>query len=92
LTPNEQAIVLVVPREAAGLRLDRFLAASGRGWSRSQVARWISKGHVTRNGAPTKPAQFLQPGDEVVVVPRLRLHPTSCRRRSRSMSFSRTST
>ena len=69
MTPNEQAIVLVVPREAAGLRLDRFLAASGHGWSRSQVARWISEGHVTRNGAPTKPAQFLQPGDVIEVVP-----------------------
>jgi 23S rRNA pseudouridine1911/1915/1917 synthase len=62
---------LVVPEEAAGLRLDRFLAASGHGWSRSQVARWVSEGHVTRNGAPSKPAHFLQPGDviEIVVPP-----------------------
>jgi len=30
----------VVPAEHAGLRLDRFLAASGA-WSRSQAARWM---------------------------------------------------
>jgi 23S rRNA pseudouridine1911/1915/1917 synthase len=60
---------LIVPEEDAGLRLDRFLAGSGRGWSRSQVARWIAEGHVTRNGGPTKPAQFLQPGDVIEVVP-----------------------
>jgi 23S rRNA pseudouridine1911/1915/1917 synthase len=69
LIPEGTVIELVVPGDAAGLRLDRFLAASGRGWSRSQVARWITEGHVTRNGVPSKPAQFLQPGDVIVVVP-----------------------
>jgi 23S rRNA pseudouridine1911/1915/1917 synthase len=69
LTRSEQLIVLIVPGEAAGLRLDRFLAASGHGWSRSQVTRWIAEGHVTRNGRPSKPAQFLQPGDVIDVVP-----------------------
>jgi 23S rRNA pseudouridine1911/1915/1917 synthase len=60
---------LVVPHDAAGLRLDRFLAASGHGWSRSQLARWIAAGHVRRNGAPSKPAQFVQPGDVIEVIP-----------------------
>ncbi len=60
---------LVVPEEAAGLRLDRFLAGAGHGWSRSQVARWIEHGHVTRNGRPSKPAQFLAPGDRIEVSP-----------------------
>ena len=58
-----------VPEDAAGLRLDRFLAGAGRGWSRSQVARWIEGGHVTRNGRPSKPAQFLAPGDAIEVNP-----------------------
>jgi 23S rRNA pseudouridine1911/1915/1917 synthase len=58
----------VVPAEHHGLRLDRFLAASGE-WSRSQVARWISGGHVTRNGRAAKPAAQLQIGDVVVVTP-----------------------
>jgi len=62
-------IRLVVPGDAAGLRLDRFLAGSGNGWSRSQVARWIEAGHVTRNGAATKSAQLLTPGDVVIVTP-----------------------
>ena len=69
MTEPAGTVRLVVPHDAAGLRLDRFLAASGHGWSRSQVARWISEGHVARNGAPTKPAQFLQPGDVIEVVP-----------------------
>jgi len=63
------AIRLVVPPEAAGLRLDRFLAGAGRGWSRSQVSRWINDGHVARNGGPAKPAQLLQAGDVIEVAP-----------------------
>ena len=68
LEPRE-AVRLVVPVEDSGLRLDRFLAAAGRGWSRSQVARWIEGGHVTRNGRRSKPAQFLAPGDVIEVTP-----------------------
>ena len=62
-------IRFVVPDQAAGLRLDRFLAGAGHGWSRSQVARWIGDGHVRRNGAPTKPAHLLQGGDVIEVSP-----------------------
>jgi 23S rRNA pseudouridine1911/1915/1917 synthase len=69
LTPEGKVVELVVPEDATGLRLDRFLAASGHGWSRSQVTRWITDGHVTRNGTSTKPAQFLQPGDVIAVAP-----------------------
>ncbi|HVN77154.1 MAG TPA: RluA family pseudouridine synthase [Thermoanaerobaculaceae bacterium] len=67
MTIGDATIVLHVPEESAGLRLDRFLAGAGRGWSRSQVARWIEDGHVTRNGRPTKPAQLLAPGDAIAV-------------------------
>ncbi|MFH1178075.1 MAG: RluA family pseudouridine synthase [Acidobacteriota bacterium] len=66
---NGQRVILVVPAEEAGLRLDRFLAGASRGWSRSQVARWIEAGHVTRNGRPVKPAQLLAAGDTVEVAP-----------------------
>ncbi len=65
----DPTIRLEVPEEAAGLRLDRFLAGSGHGWSRSQVARWIEDGHATRNGRASKPAQLLAPGDVVEVTP-----------------------
>jgi 23S rRNA pseudouridine1911/1915/1917 synthase len=58
----------VVPEEQRGLRLDRFLAASG-GWSRAQVARWITDGHATRNDRAVKPAALLQVGDVVAVTP-----------------------
>jgi 23S rRNA pseudouridine1911/1915/1917 synthase len=58
----------VVPAEQAGLRLDRFVATSGD-WSRAQAARWISDGHVTRNGRTAKPAALLQTGDVVAVTP-----------------------
>jgi 23S rRNA pseudouridine1911/1915/1917 synthase len=69
MTEPVSTVRLVVPHDAEGLRLDRFLAGSGHGWSRSQVARWIAEGHVTRNGARSKPAQFLQAGDVIEVVP-----------------------
>jgi len=59
---------LTVPAEDEGLRLDRFLAAAGRGWSRSQVARWIEAGLVSRNGAPTKPSHLVHPGDRIEVT------------------------
>ncbi len=62
-------ITFVVPEEAAGLRLDRFLAGAGHGWSRSQVTRWVNDGHVRRNGTAVKPAQLVQPGDLIEVVP-----------------------
>ena len=64
-----EPLSLTVDEEAEGLRLDRYLAATGRGWSRSQVARWIAQGHVARNGAPTKPSALLQAGDVVTVAP-----------------------
>jgi len=60
---------LTVPPEDAGLRLDRFVAGSGHGWSRSQATRWIEAGHVTRNGKPAKPSQTLAAGDAVEVRP-----------------------
>jgi len=62
-------IRFVVLDRDGGLRLDRFLAAAGHGWSRSQVTRWITDGHVQRNGRPAKPAQLVQPGDEIEVAP-----------------------
>ena len=59
---------LVVLADDDGLRLDRFLAGAGRGWSRSQVARWIEAGLVTRNGAPTKASHLVHRGDRIEVT------------------------
>ncbi len=69
MSDQPSTIRLVVPEDAAGLRLDRFVAGSGHGWSRSQATRWIEAGHVTRNGRPSKPAQLLAAGDVVEVSP-----------------------
>ncbi|MGE5236554.1 MAG: RluA family pseudouridine synthase [Acidobacteriota bacterium] len=69
MSEPDELIELGVTEEAVGLRLDRFLAGSGHGWSRSQVARWIEGGHVTRNGRPSKAAQLVAVGDVIVVAP-----------------------
>jgi len=69
MTERGVPVRLIVPVESTGLRLDRFLAGSGHGWSRSQVARFVEAGHVTRNGARTKPAQLLAAGDVIEVTP-----------------------
>jgi 23S rRNA pseudouridine1911/1915/1917 synthase len=62
---------LIVTADRDGLRLDRFLADSGRPWSRSQVARWIRDGHVARNGGAAKPGTLVHTGDEILVTPPL---------------------
>ena len=62
------AITLVVPGDQAGLRLDRFLAGCGQGWSRSQASRFVTEGHVSRNGRPVHKAALLLAAADVVVV------------------------
>lgn len=66
-------MLLVVPREAEGVRLDRFLAtalASTEGApSRSELQRWILQGGVTVDGAVRKPADKLRRGERVAVEP-----------------------
>ena len=59
-------IVFVVPREAAGARLDRFLAmalsALETGPSRSELQRWIEHGGVTVDGVAKKASEKLREG------------------------------
>lgn len=66
-------IVLVVPREAAGARLDRFLAgaltAMESGPSRSELQRWIDHGGVTVDGVVKKPSEKLREGARIAVEP-----------------------
>ncbi len=69
-------LVVVVPREAAGQRLDRFLAtalaAAGTNSSaptRSELQRWIEQGRVTVNGARQQPSDKVRAEAQIVVVP-----------------------
>jgi 23S rRNA pseudouridine1911/1915/1917 synthase len=57
-----------VAPEAAGERLDRFLAAAAPALSRSRIQSLIEEGHVTRNGAPSKASARLRAGDRIVVA------------------------
>lgn len=65
--------MLVVPREAAGARLDRFLAttlsAMEGGPSRSELQRWIEHGGVTVDGVSKKAAEKLREGARIQVKP-----------------------
>lgn len=66
-------ILLVVPREAEGTRLDRFLAttlgAAEGGPSRSELQRWIHQGGVTVDGVVRKASDKLREGERVAVEP-----------------------
>ena len=66
-------LYFVVPREAEGTRLDRFLAmalASVEGGpSRTELQRWIEHGAVRVDGAVKKPSEKLHEGARLDVVP-----------------------
>ncbi|MCL6450581.1 MAG: RluA family pseudouridine synthase [Acetobacteraceae bacterium] len=56
-----------MPREQAGERLDRFLAQSSLGLSRSRVQQLIDAGAVLVDGRPARPSQRVQAGQPVAV-------------------------
>jgi 23S rRNA pseudouridine1911/1915/1917 synthase len=60
---------LVVPPEAAGQRLDVFLAGAVDGVSRSQLSRHVALGAVTVNGGASAPSRKLRDGDVIVWTP-----------------------
>jgi len=57
-----------VPAEAAGQRLDQFLAAQLEGVSRSRVQLLLDQGDVLVNGARFKPSLKLRGGERIVVT------------------------
>lgn len=73
LRVDDAAIVLVVPREAAGARVDRFLAAAlvgtARSPSRSELQRWIAHGRVSIDFEPCGAADKLREGARIRVSP-----------------------
>jgi len=66
-------ILLVVPREAEGTRLDRFLAstlsAMEGGPSRTELQRWIEHGGVKVDGFVKKASEKLHEGARIAVEP-----------------------
>src|SRR4029078_8914637 len=66
-------ILLVVPREAEGSRLDRFLAstlsAMEGGPSRSELQRWIEQGGIGVDGVIKKASEKLKEGSRIAVEP-----------------------
>jgi 23S rRNA pseudouridine1911/1915/1917 synthase len=70
--PSAQGIELIVPADAEGSRLDRFLVSVLADYSRSQIQKLIADGHVTVRRPPSRtlePRANLQvhEGDQVVV-------------------------
>ena len=57
----------LVPPEAAGLRLDHFLAARLPHLSRSRLQALIKEGHILVAGNAAKPGEKLRPGQLVTV-------------------------
>ena len=62
------AIKLVVPKEAARLRLDQFLARELPKFSRSRLQTLIREHHIKLNGAAARPRDPVQAGDRIEVI------------------------
>jgi 23S rRNA pseudouridine1911/1915/1917 synthase len=60
-----EVITLVVPKEAAGTRFDRFLAERLRQFSRSRIQQFIRSGAATLKGKQARPRDFVREGDDV---------------------------
>jgi 23S rRNA pseudouridine1911/1915/1917 synthase len=60
-------IELVVPREAARLRLDQFLARELPRFSRSRIQQLIRQQFIKLNDSPARPRDLLRSGDRITV-------------------------
>jgi 23S rRNA pseudouridine1911/1915/1917 synthase len=68
--PADERFEWVVPADAAGVRLDRFLTQRDVLGTRSQVQRLIDAGQVRIGDRTVKPGTTLRLGDHVVVLRR----------------------
>ncbi len=67
-TSGRAPVYLQVPREAAGERLDSYLAER-LGEPRNQVQRWIREARVRVDGRPAKPSTPLVGGERIAAEP-----------------------
>ena len=63
-----EPLAFLVPADARGQRLDRFLAAQLHQLSRSRLQLLIEQGDVLVNGVPAKPSLKLRGGESVAVT------------------------
>ncbi|MCY8509954.1 RluA family pseudouridine synthase [Bacillus mojavensis] len=59
---------ITASEEQKSERIDKFLASTENGWSRTQVQQWVKDGQVVVNGSPVKANYKIQPGDQVTVT------------------------
>ena len=59
---------IAVPSEAAGQRLDHFIATQLEGVSRSRVQLLLDQGDVLVNGAGAKPSLKLRGGEQILIT------------------------
>ena len=60
---------LVADDDAAGSRLDAYLAGRLKSWSRSRLQQWIREGRVQVDGEAVAPGRRLRGGEAIVVHP-----------------------
>jgi 23S rRNA pseudouridine1911/1915/1917 synthase len=61
-------ITISVPAEAAGQRLDQFLAAQLSDTSRARVQMLLTEGNALVNGKASKPSLKLKGGESIIIV------------------------
>src|SRR5262249_15275608 len=64
---SAEELTIIVSPEAAGQRLDAFLAAQLTGTSRAQIQRAIAGGGVVVNERTVKPSYRVRAGEEIQV-------------------------
>jgi len=67
--PGLQTMALVAPMQAAGTRLDVWLAQALPQFSRNRLKAWIEAGAVTVDGATVDPKQKIRGAETVEVLP-----------------------
>ena len=67
MTARSSPIQLVVPKEAARLRLDQFLARELPRFSRSRIQQLIRKAFITCNSSPARPRDLIRAGDHIAI-------------------------
>src|SRR5438067_505513 len=65
MTTRSTTIELLVPKEAARMRLDQFLARELPQFSRSRIQQLIRNNFVTLNGSPARPRDAIRAGDRI---------------------------